>query len=96
MVRNCALRGRFSCTIAPCEPEATIGASGAIGLAVRDRTSGRIIAYTVGSALENHDEQGVREDPHEGDSNTFYMQATATHPTVKKLAEVETWLLALV
>src|SRR5262249_33651451 len=39
--------------------EATMGNPRAIGLAVRDRVSGRVVAYALGSALENHDEEGV-------------------------------------
>src|SRR5207248_1324422 len=37
--------------------EATAGNPGAIGLAARDRVSGRFVGYVLGSALENHDEE---------------------------------------
>ena len=42
--------------------EATAGYPQAIGLALRDRVSGRLVAYLLGSALENHDEEGVSSD----------------------------------
>lgn len=73
--------------------ESTLGAGRSIGLALRDRVSGRVVAYAVGSPLENHDEQGVREDPHYGDGNTFYLQAMATLPSIRNAAEVEGHLL---
>src|SRR5262249_19702379 len=73
--------------------ETTVGSSGAIGVALRDRVSGRIVAYALGSALENHDEEGVATDPHFGENNTFYLQAMATLPTVQNDVEIENCLL---
>jgi 4-aminobutyrate aminotransferase-like enzyme len=76
--------------------ETTVGSSGAIGVALRDRVSGRIVAYALGSALENHDEEGVASDPHFGENNTFYLQAMATLPTVQNAGEIELHLLCTV
>ena len=36
--------------------EATVKNPKAIGLALRDKVSGRLIGYALGSALEDHDE----------------------------------------
>jgi 4-aminobutyrate aminotransferase-like enzyme len=73
--------------------EATMSNPRAIGVAVRDRVSGRIVAYALGSALENHDEEGVASDPRFGENNTFYLQAMATLPTVQNVVEIENHLL---
>jgi hypothetical protein len=73
--------------------EATMANPRAIGIALRDRVSGRIVGYALGSALENHDEEGVSADPHYGDNNTFFLQALATQPTVRNAAELEQHLL---
>jgi len=73
--------------------EATAGYPQAIGLALRDRVSGRLVAYLLGSALENHDEEGVSSDPHFGENNTFYLEATATSPSVQNQVELENHLL---
>jgi 4-aminobutyrate aminotransferase/(S)-3-amino-2-methylpropionate transaminase len=73
--------------------EATMANPNAIGVAVRDRVSGRLVAYALGSAIENHDEEGVSSDPHFGENNTFYLQATATAPTVQNVVEIENFLL---
>jgi 4-aminobutyrate aminotransferase-like enzyme len=73
--------------------EATIANPRAIGIAARDRVSGRFVAYALGSALENHDEEGVVSDPRLGENNTFYLQAMATLPAVQNAAEVENHLL---
>ena len=73
--------------------EATASNPGAIGIALRDRVSGRFVGYVLGSALENHDEEGVASDPRFGENNTFYLQAMATLPTVKNSAELENFLL---
>jgi L-lysine 6-transaminase len=73
--------------------ESTIGNPRAIGLALRDRVSGRIVGYAIGSALENHDEEGVTSDPRFGENNTFYLQAMATLPSVQNGAEIESDLL---
>jgi 4-aminobutyrate aminotransferase-like enzyme len=73
--------------------EATMANPRALGVAVRDRVSGRLVAYALGSALENHDEEGVSSDPHFGENNTFYLQAAATLPTVQNTSEIENFLL---
>ena len=73
--------------------EATMAGPRAIGVAVRDRVSGRFVSYGLGSALENHDEEGVSSDPHFGENNTFYLQAMATLPTVQNSVEIENYLL---
>jgi hypothetical protein len=73
-----------------------MGNPGAIGIALRDRVSGRFVAYAIGSALENHDEEGVSSDPRVGENNTFYLQALATLPTVQNSVELENHLLDLV
>jgi hypothetical protein len=51
------------------------------------------VAYALGSALENHDEEGVSSDPRFGETNTFYLQATATLPTVQNDVELENYVL---
>ena len=43
--------------------ESALGNERAIGIALRDQISRRIVAYALGSALENHDEEGVSSDP---------------------------------
>jgi 4-aminobutyrate aminotransferase-like enzyme len=73
--------------------EATVANPRAIGIALRDRVSGRFVGYALGSALENHDEEGVGSDPHFGENNTFYLQALATLPTVQNHVELENHLL---
>jgi 4-aminobutyrate aminotransferase-like enzyme len=73
--------------------ETTAANPRAIGLALRDRVSGRLVAYALGSALENHDEEGVASDPHFGENNTFYLQALATLPSVQNGVEIENCLL---
>jgi 4-aminobutyrate aminotransferase-like enzyme len=73
--------------------EATMGNARAIGIALRDRVSGRFLGYALGSALENHDEEGVSSDPRLGENNTFYLQAIATLPTVQNDVELENYLL---
>jgi 4-aminobutyrate aminotransferase / (S)-3-amino-2-methylpropionate transaminase len=73
--------------------EATLANPRALGLALR--FSGRIVAYAVGSPLENHDEEGVHDDPHYGDHQTFYLLAMAVDPSVKNLGEIEHHLLEL-
>jgi hypothetical protein len=37
---------------------------------LRDRVSARFVGYALGSALENHDEEGVGSDPRFGENNT--------------------------
>jgi 4-aminobutyrate aminotransferase-like enzyme len=73
--------------------ETTMANPRAIGIALRDRVSGRIVAYALGSALENHDEEGVGTDPHYGDNNTFFLQALAVQPAVRNATELENHLL---
>jgi hypothetical protein len=76
--------------------EATLSNPRAIGVALRDGVNGRFVAYAVGSALEDHDEEGVSSDPHFGDNNTFYLHAAATLPSVQNYAEIEDRVLNLV
>ena len=73
--------------------EATVGHPRAIGIALRDRVSGRFVGYALGSALENHDDEGVSADPRFGENNTFYLQAMATSPTVQNSVDLENHLL---
>ncbi len=73
--------------------EATVANPRAIGLGARDRVSGRFVGYALGSALENHDEEGVASDPRFGENNTFYLQATAILPAVQNAVEIENHLL---
>lgn len=73
--------------------EATLGHLRAVGVGLKDRVSGRLVAYALGSPLENHDEVGVRDDPAYGDNNTLYLQAMAVSPQLKNQAEVEALVL---
>jgi hypothetical protein len=73
--------------------EGTLANPRAVGLALR--FSGRIIAYAVGSPLENYDEEGVHDDPHFGEHQTYYLLAMAVHPSVENCAEIEHHLLEL-
>jgi L-lysine 6-transaminase len=73
--------------------EATMANPRAIGVALRDRVSGRVVGYALGSALEDHNEEGVASDPHFGDNNTFFLQAMATSPSVQNAAALENLLL---
>ncbi|MCM2332841.1 MAG: aminotransferase class III-fold pyridoxal phosphate-dependent enzyme [Anaeromyxobacteraceae bacterium] len=73
--------------------EATLGHLRSIGVGLRDRVSGRLVAYAIGSPLENHDELGVRDDPSYGDNNAVYLQAMALDPRLKNQAEVEQLVL---
>jgi Aminotransferase class-III len=73
--------------------EATAGSPRALGIALRDRVSGRFVAYALGSALEYHDEEGIGSDPRLGENNTFYLQAMAALPTVQNSVELENFLL---
>jgi ribosomal protein S18 acetylase RimI-like enzyme len=65
----------------------------ACGVGLRDRVSQRLLAYALGSPLENHEELGVREDPRYGENDTFYLQALAVSPSVRNRAEVEAMVL---
>jgi len=73
--------------------ETTAANARAIGIGLRDRVSSRFVAYALGSALEDHDEEGTHADPHFGEHNTFYLQAMATSPTVQNEIEIENYLL---
>lgn len=73
--------------------ETTIEQPRSAGVALRDRVSGRIVAYALGSAIENHEEEGVRDDPRNGENSTFYLQAMATLPSCLNPGEVEALLL---
>jgi 4-aminobutyrate aminotransferase-like enzyme len=73
--------------------ETTVKNPGALGVALRDRVSGRLLGYALGSALENYDEEGVTSDPRFGESDTFYLQAMATLPTVQNTSELENQML---
>lgn len=76
--------------------ETTIEQPRSVGVALRDRVSGRIVAYALGSAIENHEEEGTRDDPRNGENSTFYLQALASLPSCRNQAEVENRLLDLV
>jgi 4-aminobutyrate aminotransferase-like enzyme len=76
--------------------EATLLNARAIGVALRDVVSGRLVAYALGSALEDHDEEGVASDPCFGDNNTFYLHATAARPSMRNHLDVENRLLDLI
>jgi len=81
----------------PCEMlEATLSNARAIGVALRDVVSGRFVAYALGSALEDHDEEGVASDPFFGDNNTFYLHATAARPSMQNHLAVENLLLDVI
>ena len=73
--------------------ETTVANHRAIGVALRDKVSGRLVGYALGSALENHDEEGVSSDPRFGENDTFYLQAMATLPSVQNDAELTGHLL---
>jgi len=89
-----AAPGQGSLLQLPLEPlEATVANSRALGIALRDRVSGRFVAYALGSALENHDDEGVSADPRFGENNTFYLQAMATSPIVQNSIDLENLLL---
>jgi len=72
--------------------ESTMASPKALGIALRDRVSNRIVAYALGSPLEDHDEEGVSSDPHLGENNVFYLQAVATLPIVQNDVAVENLL----
>jgi hypothetical protein len=73
--------------------EATLNNPQSIGVALRDGVSERIVAYAIGSPLENHDEEGVSADPHLGEGNTFYLQAMAALPSVQNQVDIENRVL---
>jgi hypothetical protein len=73
--------------------EATLKNPRAIGIGVRDRVSGRLVGYALGSALEDHDEEGISSDPRVGENDTFYLQALVVPPSVQNATELENFLL---
>jgi 4-aminobutyrate aminotransferase-like enzyme len=73
--------------------EATLKNPRAIGIGVRDRVSGRLVGYALGSAIEDHDEEGISSDPRVGENDTFYLQALVVPPSVQNAPEVENFLL---
>ena len=73
--------------------EATVKGARAIGLALRDRVSGRLVGYALGSALEDHDEEGINSDPRFGENDTFYLQALTVPPSAQNAPEIENCLL---
>ena len=73
--------------------QGTLSNPGSLCVALRDRVSARIVAYALGSALENHDEEGVGADSRLGERDTFYLQAMATLPSVKNHVELESLML---
>ena len=72
----------------------TVANSGAIWIALRDRVSGRLVGFALGSALENHNEEGVESDPRFDDHDTFYLQALATLPWPLWLSSVAIFVIA--
>ncbi len=44
--------------------------------------SGRLVGYALGSAIEDHDEEGISSDPRVGENDTFYLQALVVPPSV--------------
>src|SRR5262249_26469096 len=73
--------------------ENTMGNPGALAAILRDRVSGRLVGYALGSMLENHDEEGVASDPHFSENNTFYLQALAVVPSAQNATQLENLLL---
>jgi 4-aminobutyrate aminotransferase/(S)-3-amino-2-methylpropionate transaminase len=73
--------------------EATLKNPRAIGIGVRDRVSGRLVGYALGSAIEDHDEEGISSDPRVGENDTFYLQALVVPPSVQNAVELENFLL---
>jgi 4-aminobutyrate aminotransferase/(S)-3-amino-2-methylpropionate transaminase len=73
--------------------EATVRNAKAAGLALRDKVSGRLVGYALGSALEDHDEEGISSDPRAGENDTFYLQALTVPRSAQNASELENWLL---
>jgi ribosomal protein S18 acetylase RimI-like enzyme len=73
--------------------ETTMKGTRALGVAFRDRVSGRLVGYALGSAVEDHDEEGISSDPHVGENNTFYLQALAVLPSTQNAVELQNRLL---
>jgi len=76
--------------------EATLKNARAAGVALRDKVSGRLVGYALGSALEDHDEEGISSDPRAGENDTFYLQALTVTPSAQNAVEVENQLLEAV
>jgi 4-aminobutyrate aminotransferase-like enzyme len=72
----------------------SIGYARSAGVALLDEESGKVTAYALGSPLENYDEDGVRDDPHFGERNTFYLQAMAVLPSLPNRRELAGQLLS--
>ncbi len=75
--------------------EATLKNPRSIGVGLRDRVSGRLVGYALGSAIEDHDEEGISSDPRVGENDTFYLQAIVVPPSVQNAIELENFLLDL-
>ncbi len=73
--------------------EGSLASPRSVGVALR--FSGRIIAYAVGSPLENYGEEGVHDDPYFGEHQAYYLQAMAVDPAVQNATEIEHELLDL-
>ena len=73
--------------------EATLKNAKSVGLALRDKVSGRLVGYALGSALEDHDEEGISSDPRLGENDTFYLQALAVPLSAQNATELENHLL---
>jgi len=73
--------------------ESTIRNPRAIGVALRDKVSGRLVGYALGSALEDHDEEGISSDPRVGENDTFYLQALTVPASAQNETELENHLL---
>ena len=73
--------------------EATLRNPKAVGLALRDKVSGRLVGYALGSAIEDHDEEGISSDPRVGENDTFYLQALTVPPSAQNATELENYLL---
>ncbi len=73
--------------------EATIKNARSIGLALRDKVSGRLVGYALGSPVEDHDEEGISSDPRVGENDTFYLQALTVPPSAQNATELENRLL---
>jgi L-lysine 6-transaminase len=73
--------------------ETTMKGTRALGVAFRDRVSGRLVGYALGSAVEDHDEEGISSDPHVGENNTFYLQALVVLPSTQNAVELQNRLL---
>jgi 4-aminobutyrate aminotransferase-like enzyme len=73
--------------------EATVKNTKPVGIALRDKVSGRLVGYALGSALEDHDEEGISSDPRAGENDTFYLQAITVSPSAQNAVELENCLL---